>query len=188
VSQQRTGEANEASFQRIRVLLQRFEQDDRWTNKVTDVRNWLDFSAQELYREDGKRKNYYSDSSGKSGGQKTKLAYTILASAIAYQYGLDQEEGHDRTFRFVVVDEAFSKSDETNARYAMQLFKHLNLQLLVVTPLDKIHIIEPYISACHYVVNNEEENDSKVYNLSIEQYEQQKQVIQAGAMVHDYAD
>ena len=188
VSQQRTGEANEASFQRIRALLQRFEQDDRWTNKVTDVRNWLDFSAQELYREDGKRKNYYSDSSGKSGGQKTKLAYTILASAIAYQYGLDQEEGHERTFRFVVVDEAFSKSDEMNARYAMELFRQLNLQLLVVTPLDKIHIIEPYISACHYVVNNEEENDSKVYNLSIEQYHQQKQAIQAGAMVHDYAD
>ncbi len=188
VSQQRTGEANEASFQRIHTLLQRFEQDDRWTTKVTDVRNWLDFSAQELYREDGKRKNYYSDSSGKSGGQKAKLAYTILASAIAYQYGLDQEEGHERTFRFVVVDEAFSKSDEMNARYAMELFQQLNLQLLVVTPLDKIHVIEPYISACHYVVNNEEENDSKVYNLSIEQYHQQKQAIQAGAMVHDYAD
>ncbi len=188
VSQQRSAEANEASFQRIRVLLQRFEQDDRWTAKVTDVRNWLDFSAEELYREDGKRKNYYSDSSGKSGGQKTKLAYTILASAIAYQYGLDQEEGRERTFRFVVVDEAFSKSDETNARYAMELFKQLDLQLLVVTPLDKIHVIEPYISACHYVVNNEEENDSKVYNLTIEQYHQQKQTIQAGALVHDYAN
>ncbi|GCE22223.1 ATP-binding protein [Dictyobacter kobayashii] len=188
VSQQRTPEANEVSFQRIHALLQRFQQEERWTTKVTDVRNWLDFSAEELYREDGKRKNYYSDSSGKSGGQKTKLAYTILASAIAYQYGLDQEEGHERTFRFVVVDEAFSKSDEMNARYAMELFKQLELQLLVVTPLDKIHVIEPYISACHYVVNTEEENDSKVYNLSIEQYYQQKREIEMGVMISDYAD
>jgi uncharacterized protein YPO0396 len=174
VGQVRTPEANEHSFQRIRALLQRFEQDSTWTYKVTNVRNWLDFSASELYREDDTQKNYYSDSSGKSGGQKAKLAYTILASAIAYQYGLDQERGRERTFRFVVVDEAFSKSDERNARYAMELFRQLDLQVLVVTPLDKIHVAEPYISACHFVANNDEENDSKVYNLTSAQYEEYK--------------
>jgi uncharacterized protein YPO0396 len=79
-----------------------------------------------------------------------------------------------------VVDEAFSKSDETNARYAMELFKQLNLQLLVVTPLDKTHIVEPYIAACHFVANNEEENDSKVYNLTIQQYYEQKAAFEAG--------
>jgi uncharacterized protein YPO0396 len=175
VAQTRTPELNEISFQRIRGLLQRFEQDTRWTNKVADVRNWLDFSAVELYRENDQQKNFYSDSSGKSGGQKAKLAYTILASAIAYQYGLDQEEGRERTFRFVAVDEAFSKSDERNARYAMELFQQLDLQLLVITPLDKIHVVEPYISACHYVTNNEDENDSKVYNLTFAEYLAQKQ-------------
>ncbi len=174
VGQVRTPEDNENSFQRIRVLLQRFEKELNWTNKVTNVRNWLDFSASELYREDDTQKNYYSDSSGKSGGQKAKLAYTILASAIAYQYGLDQERGRERTFRFVVVDEAFSKSDERNARYAMELFRQLDLQVLVVTPLDKIHVAEPYISACHFATNNEEENDSKVYNLTSAQYEEYK--------------
>lgn len=186
VSQQNSPEANEASFQRIHALIRRFEEDERWTAKVTDVRNWLDFSAQELYREDDTLKNYYSDSSGKSGGQKAKLAYTILASAIAYQYGLDQEEGRERAFRFVVVDEAFSRSDELNARYAMELFKQLGLQLLVVTPLDKIHVIEPYISACHFVTNNEEENDSKVYNLSIEEYHQQKLALGVGVAAGDH--
>jgi uncharacterized protein YPO0396 len=174
VGQARTPEDNENSFQRIRVLLQRFEKEANWTNKVSNVRNWLDFSASELYRENGTQINYYSDSSGKSGGQKAKLAYTILASAIAYQYGLDQERGRERTFRFVVVDEAFSKSDERNARYAMELFRQLDLQVLVVTPLDKIHVAEPYISACHFVTNNEEENDSKVYNLTSDQYEEYK--------------
>lgn len=180
VGQARTAEVNEASFQRIRALIQRFEQEERWTQKVTDVRNWLEFSAEERYTEDHMPKNFYSDSAGKSGGQKAKLAYTILASAIAYQYGLDQDESRARSFRFVVVDEAFSKSDETNARYAMELFKQLNLQLLVVTPLDKTHIVEPYIAACHFVANNEEENDSKVYNLTIQQYYDQKAAFEAG--------
>lgn len=178
VAQTRTAEANEHSFQRVRELLQRFEEDPRWTSLVTDVRNWLDFSAAELYRENDAQKNYYTDSSGKSGGQKAKLAYTILASAIAYQYGLDQETGRGRTFRFVAVDEAFSKSDEQNARYAMELFRQLDLQLLVITPLDKIHVVEPYISACHFVTNSEEENNSQVYNLTFAEYLAKKQTWQ----------
>ena len=186
VTQARTAEANEASFQRIQALIQRFEQEERWTAKVTDVRNWLDFSAEERYREDDTTKNYYSDSSGKSGGQKTKLAYTILASAIAYQYGLDQQEERKQAFRFVVIDEAFVRSDEMNARYAMELFKQLDLQLLVVTPLDKIHVIEPYITACHYVTNNQEENDSKVYNFTMSEYFEHKQALQAGVGIGDY--
>jgi uncharacterized protein YPO0396 len=73
-----------------------------------------------------------------SGGQKAKLAYTILASAIAYHFGLNQENLGAKSFRFVVIDEAFSKSDDDNARYAMELFKNLNLQLLVITPKDKL--------------------------------------------------
>ena len=152
-----------------------------WTAKVTDVRNWLEFAAEERYREDDTQKAYYSDSSGKSGGQKAKLAYTILASAIAYQYGLDQNEYRTKTFRFVVVDEAFSKSDEQNARYAMRLFEQLQLQLLVITPLDKTHVVEPFITSCHFVNNTPEEDDSKVFNLSIEEYEQRKSSSSTGA-------
>lgn len=173
---QRSAETNELSFQRIRALIDRFDKEERWAAKVTDVRNWLDFAAEERYEADGAVKNYYSDSSGKSGGQKAKLAYTILASAIAYQYGLDQDAQQRNTFRFVVVDEAFSKSDETNARYAMNLFRQLNLQLLVVTPLDKTHVVEPYIAACHFVANTQEENDSRVINMTIAQYQQQKAI------------
>lgn len=175
VGQANTPDANETSFQHIRTLLQRFDEQSSWTQKVTNVRNWLDFSASELYRENNAQKRYYSDSSGQSGGQKVKLAYTILASAIAYQYGLDQMDARERTLRFVAIDEAFSRSDERNAQYAMQLFRQLDLQVLIVTPLDKIHIAEPYIVACHFVTNTEEENDSKVYNLTHAEYLERKQ-------------
>ena len=87
-----------------------------------------------------------------------------------------------RSFRFVVIDEAFSKSDEDNARYAMQLFKQLDLQLLVVTPLDKTHVVEPFIAACHFVANTADENDSRVYNLTIQQYHEQKAALESGAL------
>ena len=171
--------SGEASFGHIRALIERFETDVRWTKKVTDVRNWLDFSASENYRADGRQHHYYSDSSGKSGGQKAKLAYTILASAIAYQFGLEHGQARSTSFRFVVIDEAFDRTDERNAHYAMELFRQLDLQLLVVTPLEKIHTIEPFISACHYVENSLEEDDSKVYNLSMTEFDERKRSFRA---------
>ncbi len=166
--------ANEVRFQKIKALIERFDEEPRWRDKVADVRNWLDFSASERYREDDTEKSYYSDSSGRSGGQKAKLAYTILASAIAFQFGLDFGEARSKSFRFVVIDEAFSRSDETNARYAMELFEKLDLQLLVVSPLDKTHVVEPFIRACHFVTNTQEENCSKMFNLTIEEYHERK--------------
>ena len=72
----------------------------------------------------------------------------------------------ERTFRFVVVDEAFSKLDDDNARFAMQLFKQLGLQLLVVTPMQQLHVIEDYVKAYHIVVNNDEGSHSRVFNLT----------------------
>ncbi|MEM1370346.1 MAG: SbcC/MukB-like Walker B domain-containing protein, partial [Cyanobacteria bacterium P01_H01_bin.15] len=172
-----TAEDNEHRFQTIRTrLIERFKSEDRWTALVTDVRNWLDFSVSERYRADQSEKEHHTDSSGKSGGQKVKLAYTILASAIAYQFGLNQETSNHKSFRFVVIDEAFSKSDDSNARYAMELFKNLNLQLLVVTPQDKINVIEPYIASLHFVANQPEGNYSSIVSISIEEYRRQREL------------
>ncbi|MEH2125352.1 ATP-binding protein [Nostoc sp.] len=173
-----TAEDNEQRFHNIQTrLIERFQsQEQRWTNLVTDVRNWLDFSVIERYRSDNIEKEHHTDSSGKSGGQKVKLAYTILASAIAYQFGLNQDTAKNKSFRFVVIDEAFSKSDDNNARYAMELFRNLNLQLLVVTPKDKINVIESYISSLHFVSNTLEGNFSSITPISIEKYRQKRQL------------
>lgn len=171
-----SAEDHEARFEVIRTrLIERFKSEERWTRLVTDVRNWLDFSVSERYRADDTEKEHHTDSSGKSGGQKVKLAYTILASAIAYQFGLNSDDGRTRSFRFVVIDEAFSKSDDSNACYAMELFKNLNLQLLVITPKDKINVIEPYIASLHFVSNTPEGDCSKIASISIEDYRRKRQ-------------
>ncbi len=78
------------------------------------------------------------------------------------------------TFRFVVIDEAFSRSDEINARYAMELFQTLGLQLLVVTPMTGTHIVEPYVAACHFVFNNSDGNYSQIINMPIAEYKENR--------------
>ncbi|TVQ53040.1 MAG: hypothetical protein EA366_13475 [Spirulina sp. DLM2.Bin59] len=170
-----TPEANEIRFKNIQDrLIKRFKQEERWTSLVTDVRNWLDFSVSERYQADHEEKEHHTDSSGKSGGQKVKLAYTILASAIAYQFGLNQ--AGQKSFRFVVIDEAFSKSDDNNACYVMELFKNLGLQLLVITPKDKINVIEPYIHSLHFVANTPEGDCSSIASITIEKYRENRRL------------
>lgn len=173
----------ETRFLQVKNIMERFrgregqvEQDRKWMKKVTDVRNWYNFSASERWRENGEEKEFYSDSAGKSGGQKEKLAYTILASALAYQFGLESGDSTNRSFRFVAIDEAFGKGSDESTRYALELFRKLNLQLLIVTPLQKIHVIEDYINAVHFV-HNREGKYSMLRNLSIEEYRAEKEKV-----------
>jgi len=176
---------SEAKFLQVKAIIDRFrgreglsEQDRRWTAKVTDVRNWFLFAASERWREDNSEHEHYSDSGGKSGGQKEKLAYTILAASLAYQFGLEWGAVRSRSFRFVVIDEAFGRGSDESAQYGLKLFRQLNLQLLIVTPLQKIHIIEPYVSSVGFV-HNEGGRASKLRNISIEEYRAQKALMPA---------
>jgi uncharacterized protein YPO0396 len=173
----------EFSFNRIKDLIEKLTAESEWRKYVTDVRNWLRFAAEERYREDGAQKQYYEDSQSLSGGEKAKLAYTILGSAIAYQFGIRTRDFNLKSFRFVVVDEAFSKVDPENSVYAMELFKKLNLQLMLVTPLDKIHLAEKYIHTVHYV-QNKYQRDSEVYDMSITEYYRRKEFFKQEAALH----
>ena len=174
---------SEARFLQVKHIIERLrgregqgEQDRRWTAKVTDVRNWFVFAASERWREDEREHEHYSDSGGKSGGQKEKLAYTILAASLAYQFGLDLQvsgETRSRRFHFVVIDKAFGRGSDESAQYGLKLFQQLNLQLLIVTPLQKIHIIEPFVASVGFV-HNEEGRASMLRNLSIEEYRAEK--------------
>ena len=178
---------SEDRFLRVKGIIDRFrgreglsDQDRRWTAKVTDVRNWFLFAASERWREDDSEHEHYSDSGGKSGGQKEKLAYTILAASLAYQFGLEWGAVRSRSFRFVVIDEAFGRGSDESAQYGLRLFEQLNLQLLIVTPLQKIHIIEPFVASVGFV-HNEGGSASKLRNLSIEDYRAQKAEMRATA-------
>ena len=167
---------SEAKFLQVKRIIERFrgregtaEMDRRWTRKVTDVRNWFVFSASERWREDDREHEHYTDAGGKSGGQKEKLAYTVLAASLAYQFGLEWGAVRSRSFRFVVIDEAFGRGSDESARFGLELFKRMNLQLLIVTPLQKIHIIEPYVSGLGFV-HSEEGRQSKLRYLTISEY------------------
>jgi uncharacterized protein YPO0396 len=172
---------SEQKFLQVKRIIDRFKGregftdiDRNWTRKVTDVRQWFLFSASERWREDDTEYEHYTDSAGKSGGQKEKLAYTILAASLAYQFKLDWGAARSKAFRFVVIDEAFGRGSEVSTQYALTLFTRLGLQLLIVTPLQKIHVIEPYVSAVGFV-DNPTGSYSRLQTLTIEEYKRRRQ-------------
>ncbi len=172
---------SEGKFLRVKAVIERLrgregsaELDRRWVWKVTDVRNWFVFGASERWRESDVEYEHYSDSGGKSGGQKEKLAYTVLAASLSYQFGLEPGSVRSRSFRFVVIDEAFGRGSDESTQYALTLFSKLHLQLLIVTPLQKIHVIEPYVESVGFV-QIDDDRDSRLRNLSVREYNEEKQ-------------
>lgn len=144
-------------------------QEESWRSKVTDVRTWFTYRAEEFYLENGQRCKTYESMGQLSGGEKAQLTYTILGSAIAYQFGFTKT-GLETSFRFIAIDEAFKAQDEDKARYLLDLCRQLHLQLLMVTPSDNIHIVEDSISYVHYV--ERKGNASVLYNMPIVEYQE----------------
>jgi len=72
-----------------------------------------------------------------------------------------------------VIDEAFGRGSDASTRYALDLFAKLGLQLLIITPLQKVHIIEPYVSTIGFV-DNPTGSASRVHTLTIEEFRERQ--------------
>ncbi len=168
-----TLEADEARYLRIEKLITRLREEQRWQEKVTDVRRWFDFVARELDIATRDECNYYEDSAGQSGGAKAKLAFTILVAAIAYQYDIPLDRPTSSRFHFVVVDEMFAKVDDQYAEYALRLFQKFGLQLLIVAPLDaKACVTQPYVGSYIHVVKDLKTNQSEAFSMTAREFEE----------------
>ena len=176
---------SEEKFEEVRSLIERFrgregeaEADRRWTQRVTDVRNWFGFAASERWRETDEEHEHYADSGGKSGGQKEKLAYTILGASLAYRFNLERSGPEEKTFRFVMIDEAFGRGSDESAEFGLNLFRRLGLQLLIVTPLQKIRAIEPFVPSVAFV-DNPGGSGSRLRNLTIRAFRRERDAAEA---------
>ncbi len=160
--------ADEDRYKVIATFIKRIKEEARWRDRVIDVRRWFHFAVGEYDEKTKEQLSYYTDSAGQSGGEKARLAFTILVAAIAYQYNIDPNAPVSERFHFVMVDEMFSKVDDKYSEYALNLFARFGLQLLIVAPFDaKARITEPYVD--HYLHVMKDQNRSQVYSMTAEE-------------------
>lgn len=144
-----TREQSTNAFEAVKKVLT-FLDDEKNRKLVLDARNWLVFGVGIIPAgSDPQLTNAFrADTSGLSTGQKKKLSVTLLACALANQYQLTGATASPGTFRTVLIDEAFANLDSENARYALDLFKKFDFQLVLVHPLDgTVRVAEDYVNA-----------------------------------------
>jgi len=165
----------EECFHQIRGLIEELDRDPKQRDHVIDVRNWFEFKALERYREGNVPKETYAGAGGKSGGEKYRLAATILATAIAYQYDIEIDRPESDTFRFILVDEAMSRMGTEFCEYLFELFQRFHLQILIIHPGDaKLHLTEKYVS--RYNVITKPGKYSQASNMSVHQFQDFKKL------------
>ena len=162
--------------QHVQSFIDTLDESESYRSRVLDVRNWFEFWADEKFRQTHELKKTYRQMGQLSGGEKAQLTYTILCSAIAYQFGITREGLNPKSFRFIAVDESFSNQDEEKATYLMELCKQLHLQLLVVTPSDKIQIVENFIAHVH-LVQRVSNRHSILFNMTKKELKEKRELM-----------
>lgn len=118
----------------MQMLLDEDEQRAfRELERIADYRNYRRY---EIYKEvEGKPPIPLSEYGTGSGGQLETPAYIIRAAAVTSAFRFAEGNNH---LRMVLVDEAFSKMDETRSREVIDyLTGTLGLQLLFIMPTSK---------------------------------------------------
>lgn len=149
--------ADEEYFLRVEGLVSKLTNPAMasWRKRVLDVRDHVRFTGVEL-DESGKEVESYQSGSGKSGGQRQKLAATCLAAALRYQLG-GKSLGYP-VYGLVVFDEAFDKLDNESTMVVMSIFKRLSFQMILATPLKGVRAAESYIGGATVVSIKERQN------------------------------
>lgn len=136
-----------AQFQRVQALMARFTaptpEARRWRTNVLDVRTGYVFYGQEVDG-DGQVHYTYRNTSSNSGGEQEKLVAFCLAAALSYNLADPDGDGLPR-FAPLMLDEAFSKSDEEFSRQALAAFDDFGFQLIIAAPIRMAGILEPFI-------------------------------------------
>lgn len=147
-----TRDTAEVRFVALRTLVDRLASKDpkdlEWRQTVLDVRQHVEFQGRE-HDESGALLAIHRGGAGKSGGQRQKLATTILAAALRYQLGGTDE--HAPVYAPVVLDEAFSKESGDFTELSMRIFESFGFQMIVATPITNVMTLEPFIGGASVV-------------------------------------
>ncbi|NVJ59137.1 MAG: AAA family ATPase [Gammaproteobacteria bacterium] len=112
------------------------EDEDKALRELDRIADYRNYHRYEIYKEvEGKSAIPLSEYGTGSGGQLETPAYIIRAAAITSAFRFSEGKSH---LRMVLVDEAFSKMDETRSREVIQYLTHsLGLQLVFIMPTSK---------------------------------------------------
>ena len=108
--------------------------------EYSDYRNYLDYDI-EIRSRSGNRQLFSKIYGEKSGGETQTPYYVAMAASFAQVYNSRD------SVRLIMLDEAFDKMDDGRIESMMNLFRSMNLQVILAAPSAKIEIIGPHVDS-----------------------------------------
>lgn len=123
---------------------------------IKDYREFFDYDLI-LKRGDGKTESFKNVAGAGSGGENQVPYYIAIFSALYHMY---RPRGKEPGCGLVLLDEAFAKMDEERIESVLGLARHMKLQLMLVTPGDKVATIVPRMETTLMVQRDQQDTES----------------------------
>jgi uncharacterized protein YPO0396 len=114
-----------------------------------DYRTYLDYDIKVTNRVTGQQAYLSRVSRDSSGGENQAPFYVAICASLLQIY-----EKSENSIRLVLLDEAFSKMTSDRIRPMMELFRRLQLQVLLISTVEKSTAIQPYCDITYSIVRH----------------------------------
>ena len=136
----------------------RARQEGRRPENVTlsdyvDYRTYLDYDIKVTNTVSGQQASLSRVSRDSSGGENQAPFYVAICASLLQIY-----EKSENSIRLVLLDEAFSKMTSDRIRPMMELFRRLQLQVLLISTVEKSTAIQPYCDITYSIVRHGDTN------------------------------
>ena len=136
----------------------RARQEGRRPENVTlsdyvDYRTYLDYDIKVTNTVSGQQASLSRVSRDSSGGENQAPFYVAICASLLQIY-----EKSENSIRLVLLDEAFSKMTSDRIRPMMELFRRMQLQVLLISTVEKSTAIQPYCDITYSIVRHGDVN------------------------------
>ena len=114
-----------------------------------DYRTYLDYDIKVTNRVTGQQAYLSRVSRDSSGGENQAPFYVAICASLLQIY-----QKSENSIRLVLLDEAFSKMTSDRIRPMMELFRRLQLQVLLISTVEKSTAIQPYCDITYSIVRH----------------------------------
>ena len=118
-----------------------------------DYRTYLDYDIKVTNTVSGQQASLSRVSRDSSGGENQAPFYVAICASLLQIY-----QKSENSIRLVLLDEAFSKMTSDRIRPMMELFRRMQLQVLLISTVEKSTAIQPYCDITYSIVRHGDVN------------------------------
>lgn len=141
---------------------QKGKRADKQMIALVDYRQYLDYDIIITNTKTGETVPLSKVSQDSSGGENQAPFYIAICASLLQIY-----QKCENGIRLVLLDEAFSKMTSDRIKPMMKMFRQMNLQVLLITTVEKASAIQPMCDVTYSIVKSGSRNSIAPFYLEV---------------------